>query len=625
MQIPGNNSATPQHSCGCTLTEYADAKGLNADALGSFGISEMHYQGQLAVRIPYFSADGREAAVRFRIALQGKDKFRWRKGDKASLYGLNRLAAARESSEVAIVEGESDCHTLWQAGFPAIGLPGAGNWSEERDAATFDGIENVFVVIEPDNGGDTVRKWLAKSKIRDRARLVRLDGFKDPSALYCDDPARFDERWRAALDAAVPWRDEAERERKEAQEAAWSACGKLARSPDILSEMAQFVRARGLVGEERIAKLIYLAATSRLLSRIVSVAVKGPSSGGKSFLVETVLKLFPPEAFYVLTAMSDHALAYGEDSLAHRIIVLYEAAGLTGDFASYLIRSLLSEGRICYETVEKTNEGLKARRIERDGPTGLITTTTAVALHPENETRLLSVNVTDTPEQTQLIMRTQARRKSCTIDLDLAPWHALQQALALERAQVFVPFAGELADLVPPVAVRLRRDFPTVLALIEAHAILHQASRERNAEGEIVATFEDYSDVREIVADLVSQGVGTTVSGTLRDTVSAVKELRREAGDEGVSMTALGKRLDLDKSSISRRAKDAISKGYLKNLEDKRGSPARLVLADPLPDDVVVLPTLGTLSERCCTVAPLQHGIERPLSPDTQEEMSWTV
>ena len=52
----------------------------------------------------------------------------------------------------------------------------------------------------------------------------------------------------------------------------------------------------------------------------------------------------------------------------HRIIVLYEAAGLTGDVGTYLIRSLLSEGRICYETVEKTKEGLKARRIEREGP-----------------------------------------------------------------------------------------------------------------------------------------------------------------------------------------------------------------------------------------------------------------
>ena len=591
VQIPGNNSATPQHSCGCTLTEYADAKGLNADALGSFGISEMHYQGQLAVRIPYFSADGREAAVRFRIALQGKDKFRWRKGDKASLYGLNRLAAARESSEVAIVEGESDCHTLWQAGFPAIGLPGAGNWSEERDAATFDGIENVFVVIEPDNGGDTVRKWLAKSKIRDRARLVRLDGFKDPSALYCDDPARFDERWRAALDAAVPWRDEAGRERQEARGAAWSACGELARCPDILSKMAQLVRAHGLVGEERIVKLIYLAATSRVLRRIVSLAVKGPSSGGKSFLVETVLRLFPPEAFYVLTAMSDRALAYGEESLVHRIIVLYEAAGLTGDVGTYLVRSLLSEGRICYETVEKTKEGLKARRIERDGPTGLITTTTAVGLHPENETRLLSVTVTDTPQQTKLIMQAHAKGGGAPMGFDVAPWHALQQALALEQANVIIPFSSELADLIPAVAVRLRRDFATVLSLIEAHAVLHPATRERSLDGAIIATIKDYSAVREIVADLVSQGVGATVSDTLRETVHAVEELQSGAGVEGVSMTTLGQRLQLDKSPTSRRAKEAIAKGYLKNLEDKRGRPARLVLGDPLPDDVVVLPT----------------------------------
>ena len=170
-----------------------------------------------------------------------------------------------------------------------------------------------------------------------------------------------------------------------------------------------------MVGEERIIKLIYLAATSRLLLRIVSIVVKGPSSGGKSFIVETVLRFFPPEAFYVLTAMSERALAYGEEPLAHRIIVLYEAAGLTGDFGTYLVRSLLSEGRICYDTVEKTKEGLKARRIEREGPTGLITTTTAVGLHPENETRLLSVTVTDTPEQTKLIMRAQAGRQDAPI------------------------------------------------------------------------------------------------------------------------------------------------------------------------------------------------------------------
>ena len=132
--------------------------------------------------------------------------------------------------------------------------------------------------------------------------------------------------------------------------------------------------------------------------------------------------------------------------------------------------------------------------------------------------------------------------------------------------------------------------------------------------------------MREIVADLVSQGVGATVSDTLRETVRAVEELQSEAGIEGVSMTTLGQKLKLDKSSTSRRAKEAIAKGYLKNLEDKRGRPARLVLGDPLPDDVAVLPTPETLEAKCCTVAPLQQGKKLPPSPDArEEEMAWTV
>jgi len=627
VQSPANNTAIPQHSGGCTLAAYAEAKHLRVDCLRSFGITETYYLSQPAVRIPYYSANGGEAAVRFRVALDGKDKFRWRKGDKALLYGLDRIAAAREGGEIAIVEGESDCHTLWQQGFPAIGLAGAGNWNEERDAVIFDGIATIFVVIEPDNGGDVVRRWLEKSKIRDRAKLVRLDAFKDPGALYANDPDRFAARWQAALEVAVPWLDEAERERQAARDTAWSACEELARCPDILSKVTKTVQACGLVGEERAVKLIYLTLTSRLLARIVSIAVKGPSSGGKSFLVEIVLRLFPPEAFYVLTAMSEHALAYGEEPLAHRIILLYEAAGLTGDFSTYLVRSLLSEGRICYDTVEKTADGLKARRIEREGPTGLITTTTAVRLHPENETRLLSVTVADTPEQTKAIMKAQAERQGHVDALDVVSWHEFQRFLALGPVHVVIPFAGELADLVPPVAVRLRRDYPTLLALIEAHALLHQASRKRAADRAIIATIEDYSAVREIVADLVSHGIGATVPKSIRETVNAVANLLSEEGSDGVSVTKLGQKLQLDKSSASRRAHDAIAAGYLKNLEDKRGRPKRLVLGDPVPGDIEVLPPPEKLAASCCAVAQLQKGTDTPSSPDTEieEEAAWML
>jgi hypothetical protein len=611
----GDNTATVQHPApGCTLAAYAAAKHLPVEFLRSLGITEITLFGKPAIRIPYFDGSGGEAAVRFRIALDTKDRFRWRKGSKARLYGLNRLGAGRDLGEIVIVEGESDCHTLWHSGFPAIGLPGNTTWNEARDVAVLAEIARIYIVIEPGDSGKQVMTWIAKSKIKDRVKLVRLDGFKDPSELYVDDPGRFAERWREALAAAVPWREEASREAHAARTAAWSRCAELARCPNILAKALEAVRACGLIGEERAVKLIYLAMTSRLLARIVSIAVKGPSSGGKSFLVEIILKLFPSEALYVLTAMSERALAYGEEPLAHRIMVLYEAAGMASDFGTYLIRSLLSEGRICYETVEKTEEGLKSRRIEREGPTGLITTTTAVRLHPENETRLLSLTVTDTPQQTKAIMRAQAGRQGHTNKPDLTPWLALQQFLALGAAHVVIPFASELADLIPAVAVRLRRDFPTVLALIEAHALLHQATRERTPEGAVIATLEDYSTVREIVIDFISQGVDVTVPKIVRDAVTAVTELATEDGCGGVSLTKLAKKLGLDKSSTSRRATDAIARGYLKNLEENKGRSARLVIGDPLPADVEVLPTVPTLRERCC-VALLQGGIEPSAFP----------
>jgi len=178
------------------------------------------------------------------------------------------------------------------------------------------------------------------------------------------------------------------------------------------------------VGVRKLAKLILLIIVTRVLKRPVSAAVKGSSSGGKSYLIESVLSYFPGSTYYALTAMSERALAYSDEPLQHRFLVLYEANGMQGEMASYLIRSLLSEGCIRYETVEKTKDGIQAKLIEREGPTGLLVTTTAVSLHPGNETRLLSLTVTDTSQQTRHIFTALAEDEITTIDK--TRWHFLQ-------------------------------------------------------------------------------------------------------------------------------------------------------------------------------------------------------
>ena len=127
-------------------------------------------------------------------------------------------------------------------------------------------------------------------------------------------------------------------------------------------------------------------------------------------MVGRVLGFFPEAAYLSLTAMSERVLAYDTENVKHRMLVITEASALHGEITSYLLRSLLSEGRIDYRVVEKKNGEFECRHISREGPTGLILTTTQVRIHPENETRLLSVTINDSPEQSEKVLEKLAER-----------------------------------------------------------------------------------------------------------------------------------------------------------------------------------------------------------------------
>ena len=230
--LPRRPAPVQQSSPGCTLDEYAAAKQLPVEFLESIGLAEISYAGRPAVKIAYADEDGAEIAVRFRIALEGDDRFRWRKGSKPGLYGLNRLGQARELGYVVLVEGESDVHTLWHYGYPALGLPGASLWSEERDAPLFAGLTAIYVVIEPDAGGEAVLNWLRASSIRERVRLVRLQGATDVSELHLRSPKDAPDLIEAALQAARPWSEHEWIERELARHASWEQCAELAQDAE---------------------------------------------------------------------------------------------------------------------------------------------------------------------------------------------------------------------------------------------------------------------------------------------------------------------------------------------------------------------------------------------------------
>jgi hypothetical protein len=380
-------------------------------------------------------------------------------------------------------------------------------------------------------------------------------------------------------------------------------------TPDLLLEedilplfLADLARA-GVAGELRIARIIYLCVTSRVLpwgvptNRPVSFIARGTTSSGKSHTQKMTLKFFPPEAYFDLGTASPKYLVYSDERLEHRFVVIGEWAQIAedDDFVASL-RALLSEGQLIHGTVEGNNRK-EGRRIVKAGPTGLLMTTTAAAVDPELETRCLSDRTDDSPEQTRRVLQTLAEVDERGYDERLfASWHEAQRWLAAYgETRVRIPYLGTLANLMPTDTVRLRRDFVSLVCLIKAHAILHQLTRDRNGDGEIAATMRDYEVAASLIDELVAEEADRNASPAIRETVVKTAELLEETDATFASKKQITDKLEVGRSAGYDRINRAILKGYLVDAAPKGSRVAQIQLGTPLPDGQRFLPTVEEL------------------------------
>lgn len=370
-------------------------------------------------------------------------------------------------------------------------------------------------------------------------------------------------------------------------------------SDDQLALFRESLEEQGFAGATEAAELCHVGFCSRGLERPLGLAFHGPSAAGKTFTVQVTAAHHPDDAMHDVSAMSERYLAYADFPTEHRYVSISEASALHNDgVGATIIRELSWNRRLRYGTVVRTEDGPEAVTIEKPGPTGLITTTTK-PLDDEISTRLIAVHITDSPEQTRRVVEELAREAAGERDgeSDLSTWKAASEWLvqAGDR-EVVVPFARHVAEGVPADSVRMRRDFEQVMTVVRALAFMHQRTRPRDDQGRIVAIREDYANAHRLLAETMAVTLDR-VSDATRETVEAVEELTEDQGpgEKGVSYPDLATALDLSRSGAWRRAKRALREGYLANAEQREGYPARLVLADPLPEDRAVLPGPETI------------------------------
>jgi hypothetical protein len=577
-----------QSTDGVTLAQLAEHKKIPVEQLRSFGLSDFRHHGANAVKIPYADVDGNVAAIRYRVGL-GKDgqRFRWRRGDHPLLYGLGRLAEIREEGWAFLVEGESDCWTLWHHGLPALGIPGKSVWRAEW-VKYLTGL-SVYMWQEPDAQDLVLR--IAES-FTDFRVIVAPHGIKDPSEAHIQGIDLV--KWLADLkSSAINARDLLrERAGNDIEKLAAQAASVLKADDPLDLVKAEITTSYG--GDINPAVIVYLTATTRLLAMRpgampTHLLLLSQASSGKSYTIGTALRLLPKEGVHIIDAGSPRVLIYDDCDLRHRLVVFSEADSLPSgedNPAASAVRNLLQDHYLHYSVVMRNAETgqFQVCEIQKPGPTVLITTAVR-RLGNQLMSRLFTLEISDEPGQIRRALAAQAKMEAEGTrepDPALIAYQSYLQAKA--PWDVHVPFVDKLAEAIgqSATAPRILRDFARLVSLIKAVAVVRHCHRTTDNTGRVVAELQDYATVRELVNDIYVTSL-TGSSRQIRQVVLKVADLKKDSTK--VTVTSVAKSLHISKMAASRRVKAALEEGWLVNAETRRGYPFDLAVGEPLPED----------------------------------------
>lgn len=348
-------------------------------------------------------------------------------------------------------------------------------------------------------------------------------------------------------------------EKKELNENEQKEALSLLRSPNILERFLNAVKDLGCVGEEENKVFLYVLCTSRLLENPIGAIVKGESSAGKNFIVSSVLQFFPEEEAVICTTMTPKALYHRKNDLKNKILAIHERIG--GEESDYPIRILQSEKKLIISTpVKNPDTGrFETEDIEVEGPVAYIETTTQAHVHDENETRLFSIYLDESHEQTQRIHEAQNRLYKTTKlrkEEMLRHWRNAQRLL--KPLHVSIPYVDLISF--PTKPLRVRRDHLRFLSMIVAFALLFQHQREiavENGTEHVIADIEDYT----LAYSLIEKILESVLKG-LSPKIKELIETTEKIGNKEFTNKELLQHIKWNRQTLTKHIKDAVNLGY---------------------------------------------------------------
>jgi hypothetical protein len=312
----------------------------------------------------------------------------------------------------------------------------------------------------------------------------------------------------------------------------------LLRDPALFDRIAGDMSALGYVGEELNKQLLYICASSRKLENPISVMIVSQSASGKSFLVDTVKKMMPPEEVVAVTSLSDQALNY-IDGLMHKFLVLGEA--VHSEIIEHQIREMLSGKELSRLVTVKDPEtgAMQSRIVKTPVIVSSVMGSTKHRINPENASRCFIVNADESREQTKRIQAKQQEkysletlRKGGEEKARIIGAHRAAQRL-LKALPVVNDFAPHL-DF-PASLMRTRRDNDRFLDLIAGVCFLRQYQKKTEKENGTEFIRCDPEDYRIAYRIMVSGVLSSTICELPAGVQHLYEQMREFAREEAAS------------------------------------------------------------------------------------------
>jgi hypothetical protein len=370
---------------------------------------------------------------------------------------------------------------------------------------------------------------------------------------------------------------------------------------NLFKRIVADIGAVGVCGEKELVATLYLVGVSRLLAKPLAAIVRGSSSSGKSYIVERVASLLPPEAVIHATQMTPQALFHmPPGSLSHRWVVAGERSRVEDDDcaeATRALREMLSAGKLVKLMPVKAGNDIVTKSIEQDGPIAFSETTTLANIFDEDANRCLLLATDESAEQTRRVVEAACRTGAGPFDRvnRIVQIHHTLQRLLPRGPMVAIPFAAWIGAHFNCERVEARRALPQLLSLIRASALLHFRQRQTDANGAIVAEPVDY----QIARNLSMKPFGVSLGGAV--SAAAAAFLKSLPADETFTARKVAQSLKKSKRSVDAWISTLLEAGSLEVVEPGRGrlpTVWRVTGIDP-QTGAFNLPTAEALIDEC--------------------------